>query len=43
MRHGAIVELADTADIFARPQHPYTKALFDAVPGAAWSQALAAQ
>ena len=26
MRHGAIVELADTADIFARPQHPYTKA-----------------
>jgi peptide/nickel transport system ATP-binding protein len=43
MRHGAIVELADTADIFARPQHPSTKALFDAVPGAAWSQALAAQ
>ena len=43
MRHGEIVEHGDTAEVFARPQHPYTKALFDAVPGAAWSQALAAQ
>jgi oligopeptide/dipeptide ABC transporter ATP-binding protein len=42
MRHGAIVELAPTAEIFARPQHPYTKALFDAVPGAARSQSPAA-
>jgi trans-aconitate methyltransferase len=30
------------AEIFARLQHPYTKALFDAVPGAAWSQRVAA-
>ncbi len=42
MRHGGIVELAETAEIFARPRHPYTKALFDAVPGAAWSQGLTA-
>ena len=42
MRHGGIVELAETVEIFARPRHPYTKALFGAVPGAAWSQGLAA-
>jgi peptide/nickel transport system ATP-binding protein len=42
MRHGAIVELADTAEIYNAPQHPYTKALFAAVPGAAWSQKEAA-
>jgi oligopeptide/dipeptide ABC transporter ATP-binding protein len=29
---GRIVELADTASIFARPQHPYTSALLSAVP-----------
>jgi len=29
---GRIVELADTASIFARPQHPYTVALLSAVP-----------
>jgi oligopeptide/dipeptide ABC transporter ATP-binding protein len=29
---GRIVELADTASIFARPQHPYTAALLSAVP-----------
>jgi hypothetical protein len=45
MRHGGIVALAktaETAEIFARPRHPYTKALFDAVPGAARSQSPAA-
>jgi peptide/nickel transport system ATP-binding protein len=42
MRHGAIVELADTAEIYHAPQHPYTKALFAAVPGAAWLQKEAA-
>jgi len=41
MRHGAIVELDETATIHAAPKHPYTRALFDAVPGAAWSHAMA--
>jgi len=29
---GVIVELADTAELFARPLHPYTRALLAAVP-----------
>jgi len=29
---GAIVEQAPVADIFSRPQHPYTRALFAATP-----------
>ena len=32
MHSGKIVELADTNDLFVNPQHPYTKALLDAVP-----------
>ena len=32
MRKGRVVELAETADIFSRPQHPYTKILLSAVP-----------
>ncbi len=31
---GVIVELADTADIFACPMHPYTEALLSAIPTA---------
>ncbi|MBV9138171.1 MAG: ABC transporter ATP-binding protein [Hyphomicrobiales bacterium] len=37
MRHGEIVEMKDAAELFARPEHPYTKALLAAVPGRACS------
>jgi oligopeptide/dipeptide ABC transporter ATP-binding protein len=29
---GRVVELASAADLYANPQHPYTRALFDSVP-----------
>jgi peptide/nickel transport system ATP-binding protein len=32
MYAGRLVELADTSDIFGRPQHPYTHALMSAFP-----------
>ena len=32
MRKGRVVELARTTDIFAAPQHPYTRILLSAVP-----------
>jgi peptide/nickel transport system ATP-binding protein len=36
MKDGTIVERGATADIFARPQHEYTKALLASVPGRDW-------
>ena len=29
---GRIVEIADTAEIFSNPRHPYTRALIDSIP-----------
>ncbi|MER5865121.1 ATP-binding cassette domain-containing protein [Kitasatospora sp. NPDC002040] len=36
MRHGAIVEAGATAEVLARPQHPYTRLLLDSVPRPGW-------
>ena len=38
MRYGKLVEQGATATIFANPQHEYTKALLDAVPGDGWEK-----
>jgi peptide/nickel transport system ATP-binding protein len=35
-RHGEIVEAAPAAELFARPTHPYTIELLDAVPRVPW-------
>jgi peptide/nickel transport system ATP-binding protein len=33
MKDGAVVEQGLAGDVFGRPQHPYTKALLDSIPG----------
>ncbi len=38
MQRGRVVEVAPTAEIYGAPKHPYTKALFAALPGANWQE-----
>ena len=40
MKDGQIVEQGSTAEIFARPQHEYTRALLASVPGRTWCSRL---
>ena len=38
MRHGKIVEVGTTSELFRNPTHDYTKELLNAVPGKGWEK-----
>jgi len=38
MKDGEVVEQGLAGDVFGRPQHPYTQALLDSIPGGAFAR-----
>jgi len=38
MKNGEVVEQGLAGDVFGRPQHPYTRALLDSIPGGAFAR-----
>jgi peptide/nickel transport system ATP-binding protein len=38
MRHGEIMEVGSTLEMFRNPKHEYTKELLAAVPGKSWEK-----